>query len=677
MKTNTIIALYVGMLTVSAQSMTLESIEVTAKHLDDAPLQKEGYLANAPMQKQMTKKEALETAGSNGDAIKALHTFAGVVSTNNDKSSDMYIHGSKPRETQFSLNHLPLGYLFHFGGLHSVVAPEMIDQIDAYLGGFDVSYGAMGAVVDMVPHYPKGEESGHVHMGIYDADFAYDTKLATHTNLFISARRSYFDLFADKILDELDSDSNDARKKTTFTRFPQFYDAQMVLSHTQGDNLFSLEVLTAKDTLKIHDTFNVESDPLAVGKINLAYNFNTIGARWVYLGDDVTSHTLLYRLSHTNNSSFYDANYYVDTKKKEYGLYHETVWNLAEHTVMLGTQLKHINAPTKVHSNTPRTDDFSGLITQQNIVDLDKTFEAKEYTFFAQDIWKLSEDDRLRYGLRFWKTDFQNLGSGCDPRMSYVHHVDKSLELALSVGQYSQRPSSFMQIEGFGNPKIKTDEHSIHTMLSMKKKFSDHSSLLVEPYYKSFKNLAIRDDFTRYEAVGKGEAYGVDVTYKKHIENFDFSLAYTYVHAKRALSTNDTREYTFVGDIPHTLQLSGNYHFSKSWRASFYAKYSSGIPYTPVEGTKSYSYNHQTYVEPVYGEPYSKRLKANYDLDIQISKTQRLSKRQRIEYTLELMNINALFRKNIDAIKYNDLYQEEGVYEQMGFLPALHITYRF
>ncbi len=174
-------------------------------------------MPNAPMQKQITSKEALMIPGTNGDPIKALKSFAGVVSTNNDEGSEIYIHGSKPRETEFSVNHLPLGYVFHVGGLHSVIAPEATAQIDAYLGGFDTTYESMGAVVEITPKFPEGSNKGRVHVGMYDSDFAYDAKLGEDTSLFISGRRSYFDLIASKVLDELDKDEKDETKKTTFT----------------------------------------------------------------------------------------------------------------------------------------------------------------------------------------------------------------------------------------------------------------------------------------------------------------------------------------------------------------------------------------------------------------------------------------------------------------------------
>ena len=41
------------------------------------------------------------------------------------------------------------------------------------------------------------------------------------------------------------------------------------------------------------------------------------------------------------------------------------------------------------------------------------------------------------------------------------------------------------------------------------------------------------------------------------------------------------------------------------------------------------------------------------------------------------MNVNALLKKNIDSYRYDDEYKRDGEYEQMGFLPAFHLTYRF
>ncbi len=68
---------------------------------------------------------------------------------------------------------------------------------------------------------------------------------------------------------------------------------------------------------------------------------------------------------------------------------------------------------------------------------------------------------------------------------------------------------------------------------------------------------------------------------------------------------------------------------------------------------------------------------SNIDLDIQIGKTIKYANKQSLEFSIELMNITSLFRKNVAGIKYNDAYKEDGKYYQMGFLPTFHVNYRF
>ena len=662
-----------------AESIELDKVEVKATSSDDESdfiIEKEGFMRSAPMQKQITLKQALQIAGTNGDPLKALKSFAGIVSTSNDNSSELYIHGSKPRETRFSINHLPIGYLFHLGGLYSVIAPEMTGQIDAYLGGFDVSYTAMGAVVDITPKYPTGSNMSRVHIGMYDADFAIDRKLGENTNLFIGARRSYFDLIAKKVMDELDKDKDDDSKKLTFTLFPQFYDGQMILSHTSGDSIFSLEALVSKDELKLYDTREKDKDPVAVGKINSKVSANTIGARWVYMGENFSSNSLIYRLRTNEKLELYQ-DFFLNTKDTEIGLYTETVFKLKDHEPMVGFELRRVKAPLDTHIISPPFNDYEDPVTKKEVITTKKTFDAKNYTVFAQDIWSITSNNRFRYGVRAWKTDFQEFNTGIDPRVAFVSDIDRSLTISAAVGKYSQLPQTVFMIEGFGNDKIDTYEFSNHYTLSFQKRFLNNSSLVIEPYYKEFKNLAIEDEVLKYKAVGEGKAYGLDVTYKKNIKNFNIVVAYTFVKAKRELNTNSNKQYRFEGDIPHILQINTNYRFDSGWRVSGFFKYNSGAPYTPIIGTSDYTYEGKTYKKPIYGTPYSARLDSSIDLDIQIGKTSKFANNRSLEFAVELMNITSLFRKNIAGISYDDNYEEDDKYYQMGFLPAFHLTYRF
>jgi outer membrane receptor protein involved in Fe transport len=473
----------------------------------DFLIQKESFLPNAPMQQQLTTTQALGMAGTNGDPVKALKTLAGVVSTNNDDGSEIYIHGSKPRETTFSINHLPLGYVFHAGGIHSVIAPEATEQIDAYLGGFDTTYGSMGAVVDITPKYPQGSNNGRIHVGLYDADFAYDSKLGENTSLFLSGRRSYIDLFAAKIMDNLEEDERDNSKKTSFTLFPQYYDANLILSHNVGDHTFSFEAITAEDKMKLNTNLNETKDPVANGKINSKYGFTTLGARWNYMGENYESMTLFSQMKSEEDTELFDDDFFIKTSTISHKLYHETVFDVEGHKPLVGMEIEKINAPVKIHfANSTGDEDFEPLLSDQEVLDYDKTINAKQYALFAQDIWEITEDDHFRYGLRAWKTDFQKFGSGIDPRVAYVHDFADGWSSSFAVGRYSQLPSVTYALDGFGNPLLEATEFSNHYAFNITKKFDEKSSLVVEPYFKTFDNLAIADKTNNYEGGGKGEA---------------------------------------------------------------------------------------------------------------------------------------------------------------------------
>ena len=103
-------------------------------------IEQRSYLPDAAAQKRMTSEEAMFVPGVQGDPLNALKSLSGVTSLS-DMTGELYIYGSKPQESQFSLNHLPLGYVYHAFGIHSVISPDAIEQIDAYLGGFDTTYG--------------------------------------------------------------------------------------------------------------------------------------------------------------------------------------------------------------------------------------------------------------------------------------------------------------------------------------------------------------------------------------------------------------------------------------------------------------------------------------------------------------------------------------------------------
>jgi hypothetical protein len=656
--------------------------------VDNYKLKDDSILEHAPMQDSFSIEEALDFAGTNGDPLKAIKTLAGVTSSGND-SGELIIHGSKPRETLVTIDHLPIGYVFHLGGLYSVVSPEATRQIDAYLGGFDVSYETMGAVIDITPKYPYGSGNGRVHLGLYDADFAIDVPLSEKASLFIGGRRSYFDLFADKILDELAKNEDDEEEKLTFTLFPRFYDAQLILAYeVDSNNMITFESIISKDELKLNSSLQKDKDPVANGKIDQERGFETFGLRWKYRGEDQKSQTLLYHMRTYFDMQLFDNDFDVGVTTYISGLFHETTWYLDRHKPVLGIEHVHNESPIDVNSprQPDRDDPSSSYLTGAEVVRVKDTFISNSDILYFQDTWSFLPNWKLRNGVRIGTVEFQDFEGYLDHRHALTYEIDEKKSLSFAGGKYSQFPEPRYIIENLGNPEISIYEHSYHYTFNYTQK-TDFGTFKFEPYYKTLHNLVIADDYKIYSSSGEGFARGIDFTYEFKNDQLTTLLAYTFVDSERELNAQENELHRFYGEIPHTLQINSSYKFKNGWRIAGLFKYSSGSPYTEIvsvenlvdeNGEVMIREDGKPFKKPIYSENlFAKSLPDTIDIDLQIGKEWIYNDDESFEFSLELLNLSTLFKDNVGGIRYNDDYEKDGYYYQVPFLPAFHMTYRF
>ncbi len=632
-------------------------------------LQTPNYIEKAPGQKRLTAEEAMFIPGVQGDPVKALKTVGGVTSMG-DTSGELYIYGSKPEESVTTLNHLPIGYLFHLFGIHSVIAPDAMEQIDAYLGGYDVTYGnAMGGVIDVTPKYPEPKNSAMGHMGIYDASASMNVALNDEWSFYLGARRSYFDLFLDavgKTTGTLSEDDN-----VTYTQFPNYYDITAYLTYRpDGKNLFSLESINADDRLEIATYANAEKDPLATGNIDSQRGFNSVGLRWQYEGLDYQANTLAYHMNSRTKSRFYE-NFYVDIETQLSGVFHQSTYRYGAHRIVAGGEYQHSFTPLELNvSDVGGPEDIDFDFTTADKYYIRKNVTANNLSLFLEDIYSVSDALTLRYGVRYGYSDYLNLGSHIDPRLSAVYALDGVSNVSFSTGLYTQHPPGYKTVEKLGNEALKS-ERAWHYILHYDRSFANGTTLSIEPYYKRFEALAIEDNATQYANEGEGYAYGVDVSAKVRKGDLYGFLAYTYLRSEREINAQYDELYRFYGEVPHTLQLLGGMRFWKTWSFSTLMKYHSGKPYTAIVGT---------YVDgtgrtrPLYGEPFGERLEDYFTLNLKIAQQRRVTGGE-LEWSFELMNVTN--HGNVSGIRYDENYNKVGYYEELPFLPWIDITYRF
>ena len=619
-------ALFSLLLGLELCGVELEMIEVNAdrseqeraayKDVFTAPeyLQRPQYVSDMPAQKQMSKEEAMFIPGVQGDPLKAVQSLSGVTALG-DLSGELYIYGSKPEESLTTLNHLPLGYLYHMGGLHSVIGPEAIEQIDAYLAGFDVTYGnAMGGVIDITPAYPAGDLKGYGHLGLYDASAGITVPLSDDVSFYFGARRSYFDLLlgaVGKATGTIDEETN-----TTYTEFPNYYDLSFIGSYVPNDNnIYSLELVSADDALEIATHANEVKDPEANGQIKSHRGFTTVGLRHQSFYDAYESNTLLYYKYSTARVKLFEG-YFIDVDSHESGLYHQSSYRYEDHKFVAGVELQHLETPIDLNiSDVPSAGNPGFDFTTADKFRIQENITANAATLFVEDIYHPFEKIIIRPGLRFSYSDYKDYGGYVDPRLSLLYAPTPEDTLSFATGLYTQAPNGIKTIDELGNPDVGY-EKALHYVLHYDKKSRSHGNFSVDAFYKDYRDLVVDDNQSQYLNGGKGYAYGIDTNYKLRYEDYYAYAAYTYIRSKRQLNSASTKLERFYGEIPHTFQLIGGVRFWENWLFSTRLNYHSGAPYTKVIATTADSTGR---ILPIYETPNSSRLPDYFSLNLKIA----------------------------------------------------------
>ncbi len=633
------------------------------------------YVPSMPAQKRMTKEEAMFIPGVQGDPIKAIQSLSGVTSLG-DASGELFIYGSKPEETLTTINHLPIGYLFHMGGLHSVIAPGALGQIDAYLAGFDATYGnAMGGVINITPEYPKDEISGYGHVGIFDSSAGINVGVTDEVSFYLGARRSYFDLALaaiGKSTGLLDEDTN-----TSYTEFPNYYDITFIGAYQpNANNIYSLEIITADDSLEIASYANEVKDPDAVGQIKAHTSFTTVGARHQGYYGDYESNTVVYNLHTQVRLNLFNEGYFVDQDSDETGLFHQSSYTIDNHKIVGGLEYQHFYTPLDIYApGPPSRDNPDNDLTSATPVRIDRTIRVNAATLFLEDIYEVSENLLLRYGGRLAYSNYQDFGGYVDPRFSALYRIDEVNELSLSTGIYSQVPDGTKTTEELGNTEAGY-ERATHLVLHYGNSYFENTTIGIDPYYKDYFDLLIDDNVTTYANGGKGYAYGIDMNIKMRLDQYYLYGAYTYLKANRQLSQQDETLQTFYAEVPHTAQVIAGMKFWDNWAFSTRVHYHSGAPYTKVEGT--YIDNSDPTaprVRPIYGESYAARLPDYFSLNVKIAQQIKFASSQELEWSFEIQNLTN--HENITGIDYDDNYEVSGTSKSLPLLPWFDVTYRF
>ncbi|GEM_PF-3344468 len=531
-------------------------------------------------------------AGFTSDITTTLKKLPGVAS-DGTFSGALYIRGGSPWENLFILDRVILTFPYKWGGLITMINPDIVKKVNFYTGGFPAEYGqAMSGLIHCETLDPPKDRKTHGRLKMDPANFNYYqygplTGIGNNSGYVISSRATYYDLIAPIFIKM----SGDGDMNTEGIRFPWFYDAfgKVFLDiHRKHKLIFSS--LCFNDGMKMtfdstppgqnDDTYGNDAYKSIDVSGSFRYSDTTMymSGTWKYIpGDKLTLYTTsswirqwghykykqgvyFYELDNfTENGTNYgphysfkgDYDYWIaHFQRDEYQIYANAHYSPAEYyTINIGTtiipyQITYCDKEGfllddyEIHGNGTN----SYLIRTQKIEHFGSTNNNKSLygaVFLENEISIIPQRWILHVGIR--EHIFQQTGQSItEPRLMTKITLFDGWDFKLSGGRFSQFPFIEANSDTQGNTKLHAEE-SYHYIGGIEKiiPFID-LKIRSEVFYKTYNNIivAVEQKEGNYQNWAIGEAKGYELFLEKALsKRIEGWFAYTYTEAWRKVTS--------------------------------------------------------------------------------------------------------------------------------------------
>ncbi len=563
--------------------------------------------------KKLSPQEIRMSPGSAEDIFRIIQTMPGVASSGS-RSAGLIVRGGAPDENKTLLDNIEIYNPLHFSrqgesmGIISIVNPALLKNVEFMTGGFPARYGdKMSSVFKMVlkegnrSHFNKD-----VNLNLSGFSLFLDGPVTEKTSLMLSARRGYFDL---------------ATAMMNKPVVPRYWDAVGKMTYYPDKNhKISLVGFYYQDDVKKDGVFTDAQHELSwkFKYVNRNDKGSAIGLNWQYLFSD--RGYLLTTASHTQNGWTSSAGNDLDPDLKGEDI-SELKSELKSHifyqisknfTVESGAYYKYLDSDyhTWMRADTTRTGYvLTPFVTNYYPAD---TYKSGGYLLSTAGFLNgLTFNSGIRY-------DFYDLsGEGkWSPRLGLSYQLDHRTTLNAAAGYFYQTPAPYQMAAHPANTALKSS-YSLHYIAGTEHLISDDTKLSLEVFYKDIKNAFVFSDTTdRIHNLGSGYARGLEVSLQKKLDRrLVGSLAYTYSMSRRR-DNPSLPLANFEFDQPHNLTAVAGYKLSQNWHIGVKFLYATGLPYTPVTGTRQQ--DGKWYC--IEGEKYSARYPDFHKLDIRIDR---------------------------------------------------------
>lgn len=612
--------------------------------------------------RELDARELTTVPGTSGDPLRAIDVLPGVA-----RSSDgePILRGAAQHESAVFIDGASVPFLYHFGGVRSVIHPRLVEKVDVYPGNFSVRYGrATGGIVEARMRDPRSDGlHGELELSLLDSSALIEGPIADGLSFEAAARRSNIDFVFDNFVPDDTFDVVVA---------PLYWDYQGAVVYRPGPSArLRLSFIGSRDQTTLAFGDPNEEDVSLRGDVGGSIEFHRAQLAYTDRYGEVAQSLQVYAGTQRveqrvgpNSQAYFDV---VDLGGR-------AEWELPvadELTLIAGLDVE-AGAFTGAYRGgaAPQLEgSLDSPVNVQDLITIDRTsFLLLNPAAYVEARYYPISRLLLIPGLR---VDYhhQNSAATLNPRLGQRYELSEALTLKSAVGWFSQPPEYYESIAGVGNPNI-VPYHALHMSAGAELQLGEALSLDVEGFYKSLVDRVVstpRSAPPRFVNDGKGRVVGLEVGAKYRSDaGFAAQVAYTLSRSER--QDRDEPYRLFDRDQTHVLSLALGHELGAGWHAGARFRYVTGNPLTPVVGS-FYDAGADLYY-PIYGAHNSARDPAFQQLDLRIEKQFAIGA-GRLGVYLDVQNVYAA--ENAEGFTYSYDYREREAASGSPFFPNLGV----
>ena len=606
-------------------------------------------------ERTLTAEDVRYLPGSGGDVVKVIQNLPGIARAPLG-TGNLRIRGTAPEDSLYFLDGGQIPIVFHFAGLTTVLASDLLEEVAYLPGSYTVRYGrALGGLVDLRTERGLPERSnGYTSIDVFQAALYVQQRVGKRDAVTASARRSYADAVLNPILNKGD----------LTVQAPRYYDAQLRWSRKLDNGWSDVMFLLSDDR----------------------FRFLGQGDDEVVLAGFVTQ---FQKLRWLTSRSFGDglgleASVILGPEKKFFENDGSSEAYEQEMRVATRLEFKQEATPDRTLGWIVGTDPNFNRSTflydiarpPERTVSNDRTAPRESG---ANNIWQPGAYGELNVRAGQFKflpgirTDAQVTDDATvfsvDPRLRVLWEVTAKTTLKGGAGRHSQAPTARqLSPSSDGNPDL-SSELAYQYSFGVKRVITEWLNVDLTGFYHHLTDLisgredrfffysgpppAGPFDTDPYANDGTGRTFGIEFLANVNTDNTTGFLSATLSRSDRIKRPGAERTL-FEYDQPLVLNALVSQKLPKRWRIGTRVRYGSGNPYTPVTN-RIYNHDRREFI-PVYGERDSGRLPPFFSLDIRIDKDYVFKKWTLTTY-LDIQN--ATYSKNVETQGYSYDYREE------------------